>query len=596
MPWSLKGIDDFYMEEEVIDTPPTEYIEENVYIDETFIKNKDLIRVDMNIIQFPIFSKNTQRKVNQVVTYFFNKNRDTYIKVTPSAGDYIPGETEEKVFIALMQIMKEKNMPQKFVVKATELREKLKMPISKYNSIVKTSLSRLATANYAFKNTLYSSECKGVIGEEVLTTMFSLRTITLSKKENKKYKDMVNDKRVKEVYEITMSDHFYKNIIQKGYMVYNGNTLLEIESSTARTIYMLIEKLRFDNLYLKIDTIFLIKRIPLKYDKSHMTQTIKTLEKSLQDLIDKKLISNFRFLKDSTWAKSEIEISFFEESKIDKQNRFFEDRNDFRKIMTTLTVSNTEHAIIEDCEVVESIKVNVTLEMIEKILNIMPKKAKTLKTMPKTIKESIEKHGYEKVKRIAQYMKKQKVEKVRVYFIKALENDWGDDIEENIDVNAPSIPNKNLKLNLESKCDKYDESLYIEFEKLEIKIQNGIETYAYREYIKKCGMETKIQQLAFMGSRKKHICEYLEKYPEILGRKEKINENIESSNSVVFIDMIQLKNYINEYIENINIFLEESEVDIDELRKKIIFKLMPSFMEKTLTKEIVNDLINEFLV
>ncbi|WP_297407719.1 hypothetical protein, partial [uncultured Cetobacterium sp.] len=509
MPWSLKGIDDFYMEEEVIDTPPTEYIEENVYIDETFIKNKDLIRVDMNIIQFPIFSKNTQRKVNQVVTYFFNKNRETYIKVTPSAGDYIPGETEEKVFIALMQIMKEKNMPQKFVVKATELREKLKMPISKYNSIVKTSLSRLATANYAFKNTLYSSECKGVIGEEVLTTMFSLRTITLSKKENKKYKDMVNDKRVKEVYEITMSDHFYKNIIQKGYMVYNGNTLLEIESSTARTIYMLIEKLRFDNLYLKIDTIFLIKRIPLKYDKSHMTQTIKTLEKSLQDLIDKKLISNFRFLKDSTWAKSEIEISFFEESKIDKQNRFFEDRNDFRKIMTTLTVSNTEHAIIEDCEVVESIKVNVTLEMIEKILNIMPKKAKTLKTMPKTIKESIEKHGYEKVKRIAQYMKKQKVEKVRVYFIKALENDWGDDIEENIDVNAPSIPNKNLKLNLESKCDKYDESLYIEFEKLEIKIQNGIETYAYREYIKKCGMETKIQQLAFMGSRKKHICEYL---------------------------------------------------------------------------------------
>ena len=67
-----------WYEEEVIDTVPTEYIEENIYVDESFIKNKELIRMDMNLIQSPIFSKNTKRKVNQVVTYFFNKNRDTY--------------------------------------------------------------------------------------------------------------------------------------------------------------------------------------------------------------------------------------------------------------------------------------------------------------------------------------------------------------------------------------------------------------------------------------------------------------------------------------------------------------------------------------
>ena len=57
---------------EVIDTPPTEIIEENVFIDENFLKNKDLIRIDLNLIQFPIFSKNTHRKVNQIVKYYFN--------------------------------------------------------------------------------------------------------------------------------------------------------------------------------------------------------------------------------------------------------------------------------------------------------------------------------------------------------------------------------------------------------------------------------------------------------------------------------------------------------------------------------------------
>ncbi|WP_297487852.1 hypothetical protein, partial [uncultured Cetobacterium sp.] len=286
--------------EETIDTPETEIVEENIYVDENFIKNKALIRMDLNLIQFPIFSKNKKRKVNQVVTYFFNKNRDTYITVTPQAGDYIPGETEEKIFIALMQIMKEKGMPKKFIISAIELKNKVNFTTTKYNSVVAKSLSRLASSNYVFKNTLYSSESKGVLGEKVETSIFNIRTITLSKKENKKYREIIIDKRIKVLYEIEFSDHFYKNIIQKGYMVYNGDTLLEIESSTARTIYMLVEKLRFDNLYLKLDTIFLIKRIPLKYEKKNIVQTIKTLEKAFLELVDKKLINNFNFLKDST--------------------------------------------------------------------------------------------------------------------------------------------------------------------------------------------------------------------------------------------------------------------------------------------------------
>ena len=575
---------------EVIDTTPTEYIEENVYIDETLIKNKELIRMDMNIIQFPIFSKNTQRKVNQVVTYYFNENRGTYIKVTPSAGDYIPGELEERVFIALMQIMKERGMPREFLVTSVELREKLNLNFSKYNNKIKNSLIRLATTNYAFKNTLYSSEFKGIIGEEVITTMFSLRILTLSLKENKKYRDKINDKRIKEIYEIKMTEHFYKNVIQKGYMVYNGNTLLEISSSVARTIYMLIEKLRFDNLYLKLDTIFLIKRIPLKYDKRNLSQTIKTLEKSFQELIEKKLISSFNFLKEKTWAKSEIEMFFNIESKEEKQNRFYYDRNDFRKVVTALTISGTEHDIIEEDHNIDK---KFSKDMIDKILGLMPSKAKDLKTMPKTIKEAIEEYGYSKVEQISIYMKQQKVEKVRAYFLKALKENW---IPEEIVVKkAVRKEIEPIQYIIGDNIPKYDESLYIEFEKLSIEIKNGIENYAYQEYVKQCGMNTKIQRIAFAGSRKKYICEFLEKHSEILGKApaEKIQEE-KIGISRYLTDLNEIKRIINRTLEMASMVNNYSEDEKVDLLTTIIKELMDLIQDEKLTIDILKEILKRY--
>lgn len=200
-----------WYEEEVIDTPETEIVEENIYVDEDFIKNKSLVRVDMNVIQYPLFSKNTRRKVNQIVKYYFNKNRDTYINVTPKAGDYIPGELEEKVFIALMKVMKNKGMPRRFIVTAAELKKELKLTTKDYVKRIKESLSRLATSNYNFKNTMYSSVNKSILTQDIETTILSLKTIRLDDRKNKTLKDQISDNRIKEVYEISVSDHFYNN-------------------------------------------------------------------------------------------------------------------------------------------------------------------------------------------------------------------------------------------------------------------------------------------------------------------------------------------------------------------------------------------------
>lgn len=578
--------------QETIDTPETEYIEENFYVEESLVKNKELIRIEMNLIQLPIFSKNTKRKVNQVVKYFFNSNRDTYITVTPTAGNYIPGEMEEKVFIALMQIMKEKGMPKQFVISGANLRDKLKLNTGRYADAIKSSLLRLSETNYKFKNTMYSSELKGTINKEVSTPILTLEIITLSLKQNEKYRKVFDDKRIKEVYKISITDHFYSNIIQKGYMVYNSRILLEISTSTARTIYMLIEKLRFEKTELKIDTIFLIKRIPLKFDKQHLSQTMNTLKRSFSELKDKNLIKDFKIIKESTWEKSEIEIFFHEKSKEEKQQRFFEDRNDFRKLLTETTVSDTEHEMIEDAEIIEKSTpiestVVVTQEMIDKILGLMPSKARSLKTMPKTIKEAILEYGYSKVESVAIYMKKNKVEKVRAYFIKALENNWCED--EAIVIQMPKKDVLNVSeefLNKDETPKNYERELEY-FNSLSTEEKEKLQEKVYRAYIDQCGQETKIQKLAFNAAKNRLIAEFIS--------KNNLVKNEVSKEREIDLSVIDEINYYTDYIsKNVELYrniFNLSEERIREIKKEVLVELGTKIIAKTITLEEINQSI-----
>lgn len=583
--------------QETIDTPETEYVEENFYVEETLVKNKDLIRMEMNLIQLPVFSKNTKRKVNQVVKYFFNSNRDTYITVTPTAGNYIPGEMEEKVFIALMQIMKEKGMPKQFIISGTELRDKLKINTIRYGNIIRNSLLRLSETNYKFKNTMYSSELKGTINKEVSTPILTLEIITLSLKQNEEYRKIFDDKRIKEVYKISITDHFYSNIIQKGYMVYNSRILLEISTSTARTIYMLIEKLRFEKTELKIDTIFLIKRIPLKFDKAHLSQTISTLKKALKELKDKNLIKDFKIIKESTWEKSEIEVFFHEKSKEEKQQRFFEDRNDFRKLLTETTVSATEHEMIADIEIIEKstpiqFTVVVTQEMIDKILGLMPSKARSLKTMPKTIKDAILEYGYSKVESVAIYMKKNKVEKVRAYFIKALENNWCEDEVVVIQTPKKDVLNASEEfLNKDETPKNYERELEY-FSSLSSEEKEKLQEKVYRAYIEECGQETKIQKLAFNAAKNRLIAEYILKNNFLKSEKPKsVVEEIPKENEIdlsLIDDINYYNNYISSNIELYKVVFNLSEEKIKEIKKEILLELGTKIISKTITLEEIN--------
>ena len=578
---------------ETIDTGPTYYLEEDISIDEKYIKNKALVRMDMNIVQFPIFSKNTKRKKNEITTYYFNKNRDTYITVKPSSGELIPGEGEERVFIALMKLMKEKGMTQEFIVPAKEIKDAGKTHSNNYISEIKRALLRLSETSYNFKNTMYSNEMNAILKEEVSTPILTFKAKKLDLSGNENIKNEIKDGRIREVYIIRISDHFYKNIVKRGYLVYDSDILLDINSSVSRTLYMLIEKIRFEELYVRESVFALIKKIPLKYEKKTLSTTIKTLEKAFNELKQKSLIKDFNFIKTSTWLEADVEIFFEERHNILKQERFQEDNKDLKNIYNALAISFTEKNI-------EEIKpeIVVTNDMIFDILDKMPLKAKNLKSMPKTIKDCIENYGYEKVNAAAIYLSKQKkVTNPRAYFLKTLENNWADDIL--------IQENKTIKTNEEIPGEEtiiidnvFNNDIINFYESLSEEEKKELENKTYADYIKECGHEGKIQKIAFNAAKNNLIYKYIEKNKLFKIQKEEkveiIVEKQESKNNLI-LELDLFNDIINKSIEMYKIILNLSEEKILEIKREILKELGTKFILKELTIDEINKTIADKL-
>lgn len=578
---------------ETIDTGPTYYLEEDISIDEKYIKNKALVRMDMNIVQFPIFSKNTKRKKNEITTYYFNKNRDTYITVKPSSGELIPGEGEERVFIALMKLMKEKGMTQEFIVTAKEIKDAVKTHSNNYISEIKRALLRLSETSYNFKNTMYSNEMNAILKEEVSTPILTFKAKKLALSGNENIKNEIKDGRIREVYIIRISDHFYKNIVKRGYLVYDSDILLDINSSVSRTLYMLIEKIRFEELYVRESIFALIKKIPLKYEKKTLSTTIKTLEKAFNELKQKSLIKDFNFIKTSTWLEADVEIFFEERHNILKQERFQEDNKDLKNIYNALAISFTEKNI-------EEIKpeIVVTNDMIFEILNKMPLKAKNLKSMPKTIKDCIKNYSYEKVNAAAIYLSKQKkVTNPRAYFLKTLENNWADDlfIQENKDFKT------NEKFPIEETIitdDIFNDDVIDFYNNLSEEEKKELENKTYTDYIKECGYEGKIQKIAFTAAKNNLIYKYITKNKLFKIQKEEkvdvITEKCENKNNLI-LELNLFNDIINKSIEMYKIILNLNEEKILEIKREILKELGTKYILKELTIDEINKTIADKL-
>ncbi|MEZ7820775.1 MAG: hypothetical protein QMB51_00535, partial [Patescibacteria group bacterium] len=95
-----------------------------------------------------------------------------------------------------------------------------------YYTKLKTAMYTLAQTNYRFKNSLYSAELEGIIDDLILTHIMDVRIITRTSKEEEA-QEKFEDKRVKEIYKITFTEDFYKNIVTKGYLAFDSELLLK---------------------------------------------------------------------------------------------------------------------------------------------------------------------------------------------------------------------------------------------------------------------------------------------------------------------------------------------------------------------------------
>ncbi len=503
----MKKIDDYQEVEELEND--IEIVEEFVDISDSLIeleKNRDLIRLEMNIVEYPIFSKNKNIKQNQVRKYYFNSEKSSFLEVRPAFNSSIPGDFEERIFISLTKIMRDRGYNQTFYTNISEILDNLNVPRGTKNGLykkAKESIDKMANSTYRFKNLFYSNEANQVIDDLINTNMFTYRVITIRDADNKE-NDYFSDKRVKEVYKITFSEEFFKNIIAKGYLAFDAEELLNIKDSITRSIFTMITKWRKNELELRKPAYFIARRIPLAW--TNVSRAVKIIENACIYLKENNFILDYQLEKTGKIDTTEF-IFYFDEShnKI-KQKNFYDEKSSFDRYIT-----HEEHD-----EITQSGDLLTVLndERYEKIMEIVPEKLKKLNTFSKELKKYLKEYEYNYVRYTLEYTLQHSKTSSLKYFKDALKNNWAEEYIIKKQAKVKKIE-KEFEKNLEEKeVIEYKE--WEEIKKLDRELLDDLEVKAYENFLKEANsIDNKIMRGIFEKSKKALISkEYIKTLKE----------------------------------------------------------------------------------
>lgn len=496
----------------------TELIEE--FFDVLDYENSSsLIRMEMNVIEFPIFSKNPKIKKNQILKYYFSKDKKSYLEIVPPVNESIPNEFDERVFISLLKIMKQKGSHKTFYCSITDIVDNLKVSDSTKKGMyskIKSSILKLSKTSYSFFNLFYLGPLNKKLDDLITTPLITSRILTLKDADSKE-KDMFKDKRTKELYKINIADDIYNNITDKGYLVFDSDVLLNIKDPVVRSLYTQITKWRFNSLYLKKPVSYIAQKIPLSWKGTMKFKSVRKISDSLSILKDMQLITDYNFIKVNKIENGEFEIFFSDEHNKVKQQLFYQDKIDYNNLIHS----------VEERE-----NLNYTGNKIDsatnEIINIFGTKGLALKTLPSVIKEALEKYDIEYVKYTAEYtILNSKISPMK-YFKDALINNWA---EEYIlkKKNKESIRQKKLEIEeaviIETPKEEKKSFSWDEFEKLSKKSQNKLTELAYMYFLKEANTDDTNQQKKIFKRWEKIYITAL--YDEFLKVKEEEKKELE---------------------------------------------------------------------
>ena len=558
--------------------------EEYLDIDETLIeleKNSNIIRLELNTIELPLFSKDTKRVKNQIKVYHFKTDKSSYLEVEAPASHSIPGEFEERVFITLTKIMKNNNYSKKFLVSANEILENMGLSNSFYYKRIKDSLTLLSKTNYTFMNSLYSNIESGIIDKKVIS---SIMNITIISKKDKRAEEIefFEDGRIKEIYEISFSDYFYDNIIRKGYLAFDSEKLLSIENSIARSIYTITEKWRGYNLKFRKEAFFIARRIPLRWDKTQIKRTIDTLEKALIELKSQNLIKDYKIIKESKWELAEIEITYDEVHNKTKRETFYTDKNEFTDM--EMLVHSTE-------EKIKTISDEIENGNIAELLKIFPERIIEMKTFEPFIKNAVEKYGFEYVKYTSEYTLLNNPKNLKGYLSKALSENYADEYiaQKKVKEKKKIKKTEEIKPIEEAQIVETFKYSWEDYLSLDPALQGEIEEAAYEEFlIQSESSDNKIVRGIFDKSKKSIVLKVMgsynfEKPTEIVDpvvepkekpktpkeqKKVETKSIVENSNEIIGVYQS-----IPEFMVVVSKLAKEKNIDFDLVNIVPVFKL-----------------------
>ncbi len=493
-----------------------EVIEEFLNIDESLValeQNKALVRMEMNIIEFPLFSKSNLVKTNQIKKYYFSSDKKSFLEVVPAVGTSIPGEFEERVFIALLKIFKKSGYSSTFYCKASDILDNMNVANEKTKKAlypkVKQAISKLTTTTFKFKNLFYSNALQDVMDDLIETNILTYRLLSFKEALGDE-KEYFSDKRIKEIYRISVSSHFYDNIIKKGYLVFDADELLNIKDSITRSIYTMITKWRNNKLYLKRPAFYIARRVPLAWTKHSIKKTVPRIEKSLLELKELNYISDYNLHKNDKLEKAEFEIFFSDEHNKIKRDIFYDEKAEFNKM-----IHYEEVRLNEEIPLLES---NNNENEVNLILSIFGEKGAKLKTLPSAIREALKNYEFDYVKYTAEYTTLNcKVSYIK-YFKESLLNNWADEYIAKQEAREENKIKKKEKLVIEEAIvveEKPTENAYVweDFIALSPEYRIEVEAAAYQSFlIESNALDNKIMRNIFEKSKKSMILKIMSEY------------------------------------------------------------------------------------
>lgn len=540
-------------------------VEEFLNVDSSLVeyeKNRDLIRMEMNIVEFPIFSKNSLVKVNQIRKYYFSTDKQSYLEILPALNTQIPGEIEERVFIALTKILRNNNFRKVFYCTISDIFDNMKVDKKTTRKgmypKIRQAISKMATTTFRFKNLFYSNEINRVVDDLIETNILTFRSITM-KDATDSEQNFFSDKRIKEVFKISVSDHFHDNIIQKGYLAFDADELLSIKDSVTRSIYTMITKWRFNNLYLKKPAYYIARRIPLAWDKNPR-RTVLRIEESFVSLKNFGYISDYKLNRNDKWEKADFEIFFDETHNKIKRDNFLEEKQSFDKLVHAIEDRQNEIDVNSDTLFSD--------ESFLSIYNTFPEVARRFKTLPNIIREALKKYDYKYVKYTAEYTALFCKASYIKYFKDALDKNWADEY-----IAKKEVKSEKQQIKIEENNIKIEEAIYEElpkynwddFDKLSQEDKENLEKLAFENFLKESGSNKNDKTMIgiFEKAKKSLILEELKSYKKDEIVKEEIKEEIINSDSIFIVKenfasvsafMVKAVSYINS--ENIKVDIQ----------------------------------------